>query len=328
MPQAVVVRAAASHRTGHVRVGNLERNCSAWKLVRSFPRTPSSPRRSARAVRRRSHPRNFVLHHRFGLLGEAKPRERDIEYDGLVFGSVFALRLTHALRSVLPVPGHATHRLSPSLTHGPLPRALSMQGNYDELRTALRQNMRIWNPVFVGCRPAFSFLSARLANQWLLPPLTLAIVEPRFGAAPHMFGDAIGAEDPSACDRGRGLAVEPREDIMPGVLAPDNDSRHDRLLSAPLVSCSPSQRGGGGTGSIQKSTRGGRGACDAVFVKRAETSACRRLRSGGHLKKLDQRVQGSVDRRRNAENLALARDIAVDVIDLGALAAGDVLGRR
>ena len=72
-----------------------------------------------------------------------------------------------------------------------------------------------------------------------MPALALMLVEPRFGRAPDMLGDAIRTEDFSAGDRGRGLGVEAGENVMTGVLAADDDSGHDRLLSAPLVFVHP-----------------------------------------------------------------------------------------
>jgi hypothetical protein len=92
----------------------------------------------------------------------------------------------------------------------------------------------------------------RLTDLRFLPPLALRIVEPCFGAAPDMFGDAVRAENPPARDGRRGLGVEPGEHIVTGVLAPDDDPGHHWLLSAPLVLVSPSQRETLGTGSIQK----------------------------------------------------------------------------
>ena len=77
---------------------------------------------------------------------------------------------------------------------------------------------------------------------------------------------------------GEALGVEPGEDIMAGVLAPDNDPGHDWLLSAPLVSRSASQRERPGTGSIQKTLSPGRGR-NAVFpITGWQRSAWRRGR--------------------------------------------------
>ena len=94
--------------------------------------------------------RSVVLPIQVDLPREAEPRQRDVEHDRLVVGATFALRLPHTLRRVLLVSRRASHRPSPSLTYGPLPQALSMQGNCDELQTALRQELQIWNP---GGRP-------------------------------------------------------------------------------------------------------------------------------------------------------------------------------
>jgi len=63
----------------------------------------------------------------------------------------------------------------------------------------------------VTIRALRSFALTCLANHRLLPPLTLAIVEPRFGAAPHVFANEIGEEDVPAGEGRRSRVVEPGE---------------------------------------------------------------------------------------------------------------------
>src|SRR5437868_3315564 len=111
-------------------------------------------------------------------------------------------------------------------------------GNCDQLQTKMRREPKLPPQHFVMVRETLelhSAASARLAHQRLLSPFALAIVKPRLGRAPHMLGDAIRTEDAAAGDRRRTLAVEAGEDIMSGVLAPDDDPGHDWLLSAPLL---------------------------------------------------------------------------------------------
>jgi hypothetical protein len=72
--------------------------------------------------------------------------------------------------------------------------------------------------------------STGMPDQWLLRALAAAVIEPHFGRTPDMFGDAIRAENSATDDCWLALAVEPGEDIVSGVLAPDNDPGHGRLL--------------------------------------------------------------------------------------------------
>ena len=78
---------------------------------------------------------------------------------------------------------------------------------------------------------------ARLANlRLLVAALALPLVKTRFGAAPNMLGDAVRAKDAPAHHSRRRLRVEPGENIVPSVLAPDDDPGHiPLLLRAPRV---------------------------------------------------------------------------------------------
>ena len=62
----------------------------------------------------------------------------------------------------------------------------------------------------------------------------------------------------AAGDRRRGLGVVAGEDIVAGVLAPDDDPGHDWLLSIPLSFLVRHHNGGAGRGFQARPTRASR----------------------------------------------------------------------
>src|SRR5262249_8132475 len=62
----------------------------------------------------------------FDLLGQAQPGERNVKQDSPVLDCLFTLSLAHAVRGVLAIPSHATHRPSPlSTNRSPAPELSS-----------------------------------------------------------------------------------------------------------------------------------------------------------------------------------------------------------
>jgi len=79
--------------------------------------------------------RAFRLVARLGLLRQPQPRQRNIEHDGFVFGRLFALSLTNAIRGVLPIPCYTDHHRPHHTCTPPRSPGLSRQ----EIVTSCRQ---------------------------------------------------------------------------------------------------------------------------------------------------------------------------------------------
>ena len=215
--------------------------------------------------------RTFRLVSRLGLLSQPQPGQRNIEHDGFVFGRLLALGLTNAIRGVLTIPCYADHHRPHHTCTRPKPVPIET-GNCDQLQTKMRRQPKLppQHCVIVG-ELADSIREGQLAwrTSGFCRRSRSRSSTPRLGRTPHMFDDAVRAEDAAAGDRRRTLAVEAGEDIMPGVLAPDNDPGHDLAPVSPHAFLVRHHNENGREPVPLKKARRRPGACDAVFVKAA-----------------------------------------------------------